>query len=130
MAKCPAPSPSADMRRKGHGASRSVLYVAASNPSATMKTRETSPLSDCGNDKGEAAPVALKKSMEPSRSYCGEVHPLPAAWQGFATTPPRVETHAVTAPSVSDTLREAVASNCSAVKANAPPQKIMDKANS
>ena len=37
-------------------------------------------------------------------------------------TPPRVETHATTHPSVRDTLPGAAASNCRAEKAKATPQ--------
>ena len=42
----------------------------------------------------------------------------------MAITPPCVETHAVTAPSVRDTLRENVASNCMAVNANVQPHSM------
>ncbi len=86
-----------------------------------MNARDTSPVADNGNDRGDAVPEAVRKSIEPPQ-YDGVVQPCPVEWQVEAITPPRVETHAVTAPPVRDTLLVTVASNCRAVNAKASPQ--------
>jgi hypothetical protein len=87
-----------------------------------MNARATSPVSVKGNEIGEAVPVADENPTTPRLSYCGAVQPVPFVWQGLAITPPRVETHATTHPSVRDTLPGAAASNCRAENAKATPQ--------
>lgn len=110
------------MRRRGHGASRSVEQNDAPNPSATMKAWATRPVSVKGNEIGEAVPVADEKTTTPRPSYCGAAQSLPFVWQGLAMMPPWVETQATTQPSALDTLRESLASNCRAENAIDAPQ--------
>ena len=90
-----------------------------------MNARATRPVSDNGNEIGEAVPDADENPTAPLPSNCGAAQPRPFVWQGLAITPPRVETHATTQPSVRDTLRETEASNCKAENANAPPQSMV-----
>ena len=87
-----------------------------------MNARATRPVSDNGNEIGEAVPDADENPTAPLPSNCGAAQPRPFVWQGLAITPPRVETHATTQPSVRDRLRESLATNCRAENAIDAPQ--------